>query len=715
MPNAFYRAFEDRLRGSRELIKERQKVYLSFLQPLKQLYAENSVLDLGCGRGEWLEVLLKDGFQAKGVDLDEGMLEACEALGLPAEQGEAIAMLERTPDASMAVVSGFHIAEHMPFSRLQHLVGEALRVLKPAGLLILETPNPENLVVGTNNFYLDPTHERPIPHLALNFLAEYSGFSRTKTLRLQELPQLLNETNLELMHVLGGASPDYGVVAQKNAVEEQLALFDEAFAKEYGLALDILAWRYDQGLKSKIREIADKVDSCNQKEVALCGHLEQLQFKYGQLEQRAANFDENIGLIRNQSQQAAELAAQAQAGAASLELHAVQLETVVDQLRLQLQESGLRLLQSEARSQQAEMTLREWLARATLAEAKYASTETINESLRQHVQSATAEMLASHKTQQRLELMLEQADQALSNTQQELQSARDEAEQASAENMHARQLLEQTLAQTEEQAAVLGLELGEVKRHAEMLEGECEEAWREFAGAREQVGHLEVQLKALNLQFDGLTQELNAVHQHKHQIHADLQSAEAYKHSLHASLVGLEERARAIQNQLNESLGSAHHWWQQAIAHEQRIKALLSSTSWRITWPLRVFSRAVGWTVSLPFRLAKSVTRPVLHLAMRLVLGRPVFRVKLARLLQRHPKLHQHLRLFAKRRNLINDFPPVDASMTILEGYSSPEHATSSHPDDEQKGADLSALSVEARRYFHQLNNAIEQQKLGSL
>lgn len=793
MPNTFYRAFEDRLRGPRELIKERQKVYLPFLQPLKQLYAENLVLDLGCGRGEWLEVLLGEGFQARGVDLDEGMLEACEALSLPAEQGEAIAMLERTPAVSISVVSGFHIAEHMPFSHLQHLVGEALRVLKPAGLLILETPNPENLVVGTNNFYLDPTHERPIPHLALNFLAEYSGFARTKTLRLQELPQLLNETNLELMHVLGGASPDYGIVAQKSAAEEQLALFDDAFAKEYGLALDILAWRYDHGLKSKIREVAEKMDSYTQKEVALSGHLELLQFKSEQLEQRAANFDANIDLIRHQSQQAAELAAQARAGASSLELRAVQLETVVDQLRLQLQESGLRLLQSEARSQQAEMALREWLARATLGEARHAAAEAINESLRQQARDATAEMLASYKTQQSLELMLgqtqqalssaqqelqssrdeseqvsaedlrarqlleqtlvqtqqalsstqqelqssrdeseqvsaenmharqlleqtlTQTEQALSNTQQELQSVRDEVEQVSAESMHARQLLEETIAQSEDHAGALELELSAVRRCAEMLEGECDEAQRELTGSREQIGGLEAQLRALNLQFDELNMELDAVHQHKHQIHADLLSTEAYKHNLHASLVELEVRMRTIQHQLHESLGSAHHWWQQTVALEQRIKALLSSTSWRITWPLRGLSRAVRWTLMLPIRLAKSIARPVIHLVIRQALGRPALRMKLSNLLRRHPKLHQHLRLFAKRRSLIDGVPPVDTSLSIQAGFVSSEQATVSHPGDVLTGADLSALSVEARRYFHQLNTAIEQQQPGSL
>lgn len=264
MTASFYCAFEDRLRGSRELIKSRQMAYLPFIQPLRVIYPECPVIDLGCGRGEWLEILLENGFQAKGVDLDEGMLQASTALSLPAEQGEALATLQSLPDESQVVISGFHIAEHMPFSSLQQLVSEAWRVLKPAGLLILETPNAENLVVGTQNFYLDPTHERPIPHLLLSFLAEYVGFTRAKLLRLQEATELVKAERIELINVLTGVSPDYAIVAQKNATAEQMALFDQPFEKDYGLALDVLAYRYEQGLQNKFRELGAKLDSAMQ-------------------------------------------------------------------------------------------------------------------------------------------------------------------------------------------------------------------------------------------------------------------------------------------------------------------------------------------------------------------------------------------------------------------------------------------------------------------
>ena len=280
----FYRAFEDCHRGSRELIRERQHIYVPFITPLKAIYPERKALDLGCGRGEWLEILVKYGFLPLGVDLDSGMLEACHELGLPVQLGDALSTLKSLPDESQTVVSGFHIAEHIPFEDLKVLVAEALRVLKPAGLLILETPNAENLVVGAQNFYLDPTHERPIPHLLLGFLTEYSGFKRSKLLRMQEPPSLVGNGPVDLMSVLGGASPDYAIVAQKDALAEQLESFDEAFDKEYGLALDILAQRYDAGINARSARV----------ESLLHEYRKELEVSVRDLTQRNANTDSRM-------------------------------------------------------------------------------------------------------------------------------------------------------------------------------------------------------------------------------------------------------------------------------------------------------------------------------------------------------------------------------------------------------------------------------------
>jgi SAM-dependent methyltransferase len=243
----FYRAFEDRYRGSRELIKERQRAYLPFVAPLAGPADETAAvaLDLGCGRGEWLELLGEHGFAARGVDLDDGMLAACRERGLAVETADAIGALRALADDSVAVVSAFHLVEHLPFEAVQELVAQSLRVLRPGGLLTMETPNPENPTVGACNFYLDPSHERPLPPLLLSFTAEHAGFGRVKVVRLQEDPQLHTAAAIRLINVLAGASPDYGVVAQKTAPADVLAPFDQPFGREYGIGIGELAQRFE--------------------------------------------------------------------------------------------------------------------------------------------------------------------------------------------------------------------------------------------------------------------------------------------------------------------------------------------------------------------------------------------------------------------------------------------------------------------------------------
>lgn len=261
MSMSFYRAFEDEHRGSRELISDRLRVYLPFMAPLKEANAAAPVLDIGCGRGEWLELLIDNGFNAMGVDLDLGMLEACRERSLPAEQGDALSVLISKPDCSLAAVTAFHVVEHIPFEDLQRLVTEAFRVLIPGGLLILETPNAENVVVGTSGFYMDPTHERPIPHLLLSFLVEHVGFSRWKLLRLQEPAELRDpERVIDLMSVLGGASPDYSIVGQKDASSELLDAFEEPFSVTYGISLAELAERFDVNNRQRLHELEGRLE-----------------------------------------------------------------------------------------------------------------------------------------------------------------------------------------------------------------------------------------------------------------------------------------------------------------------------------------------------------------------------------------------------------------------------------------------------------------------
>ena len=233
MSDDFYRAFEEKHRGSRELIKTRLRAYHPFVNPLAEIYKGGNTIDLGCGRGEWLEIMAEIGLSPCGVDLDDGMLSDCLALNLPAQKEDAIAFLKSLGDESQVIVSAFHLVEHVCFDQLQSIVLESLRVLKLGGLLIMETPNPENIVVATCNFYIDPTHQKPIPPQLLSFLPEYYGFNRTKVVRLQESKELLMSQTSTLKDVFVGVSPDYAVIAQKTASIEILEFFDQAFNNEY--------------------------------------------------------------------------------------------------------------------------------------------------------------------------------------------------------------------------------------------------------------------------------------------------------------------------------------------------------------------------------------------------------------------------------------------------------------------------------------------------
>ena len=286
MNDSFYRDFEDRFRGSRELILWRLSAYRPFIGSLAGADGAARAVDLGCGRGEWLELLGENGFDAFGVDLDDGMLSACRERGLTARNADALTTLQSLGDESMLLVSAFHVVEHLPFDAVRVLVREALRVLAPGGLLILETPNPDNLAVGACSFYLDPSHQRPLPSALLNFAAEHAGFCRSKVLFLQEAAELRGDAAVELHSVISGASPDYAVVAQKAAAPEVLAALDAAFAADYGLSMATLAQRYDRQASARAARIEDRLAQAEDRAMRVDGSISLMTDRLAGLEGR---------------------------------------------------------------------------------------------------------------------------------------------------------------------------------------------------------------------------------------------------------------------------------------------------------------------------------------------------------------------------------------------------------------------------------------------
>ena len=176
--DAFYAELEDRFRGTREDIKERFQVYLAYI------YESAPVIDLGCGRGEWLELLSETGIEAHGVDTNRIQVEECRTRGLNVSEEDFIAHLRGLADGTAGAITGFHIIEHVPLDVLITLVSEVMRVLRPGGVVIFETPNPENVLVGSQYFYLDPTHRHPLPSELMEFLLDSRGFDKIEILNL---------------------------------------------------------------------------------------------------------------------------------------------------------------------------------------------------------------------------------------------------------------------------------------------------------------------------------------------------------------------------------------------------------------------------------------------------------------------------------------------------------------------------------------------------
>ena len=182
--DAFYVSFEDQFRGSRAQIKERLMVYLPLLEGAGIGTDERPILDIGSGRGEWLELLGERGLKASGVDLNRALAHACRERGLSVVEADVMRYLRSLPDESLGAVTGFHLVEHLPIETLVQLLDETVRVIKPGGACIFETPNPENVLVGSCNFYFDPTHRNPLPSPIMRFLLESRGFARVRVIEL---------------------------------------------------------------------------------------------------------------------------------------------------------------------------------------------------------------------------------------------------------------------------------------------------------------------------------------------------------------------------------------------------------------------------------------------------------------------------------------------------------------------------------------------------
>jgi 2-polyprenyl-3-methyl-5-hydroxy-6-metoxy-1,4-benzoquinol methylase len=165
-----YYAFEQRFRSDEKLVKNYQRAYLKYFSK------EDLVLDIGCGRGEFLELLKESDIKAMGIELNEDFVGYCTDKGLDVKKDDAVSFLKKLTDSSLNGILMSHVVEHLEFNELICILRLCVDKLKDGGHIIIETPNPTTLAIFTNAFYIDPTHKRPVHPETLRFLLEETGF-----------------------------------------------------------------------------------------------------------------------------------------------------------------------------------------------------------------------------------------------------------------------------------------------------------------------------------------------------------------------------------------------------------------------------------------------------------------------------------------------------------------------------------------------------------
>lgn len=181
-----YVGLEEKYRGSEDDIAGRVAAYLPHLEAHEQ--SGRQILDLGCGRGEALEVFARHGLSVRGVDSSTEMVSRCREKGLRADQGDLFTALASVEEGSLGGVVSFHVVEHLPADSLPKLCRLAWRALAPGGVLILETPSPLSVVMAARNFWIDPTHLRPVHPAHLEVTFREAGFEPVHRVDLHPFP-----------------------------------------------------------------------------------------------------------------------------------------------------------------------------------------------------------------------------------------------------------------------------------------------------------------------------------------------------------------------------------------------------------------------------------------------------------------------------------------------------------------------------------------------
>ena len=217
--NFDYVGFENKFRGSQEEITRKLNSYTEYFENCE------NVLDIGCGRGEFLEILKEKNISALGIDIENEMISMCKEKGLNVNKADALEYLNKLDDNSLGGIIMNQVIEHMEPNYLIEVINTAYNKLKPGAYFVAETINPQSMIVFTEAYFMDLSHKRMLHPYTVQFLLESSGFSeasirymnKVEDLRIPESDQLSEEINKafnKLSDVVYGYR-DYAIIGRK--------------------------------------------------------------------------------------------------------------------------------------------------------------------------------------------------------------------------------------------------------------------------------------------------------------------------------------------------------------------------------------------------------------------------------------------------------------------------------------------------------------------
>lgn len=262
MESNHYLEFENKFRGDRNKIIEIFNCYDPLIDLVIQNNPSANLVDIGCGRGEWLQKCRDKFDDCIGIEFDASMVKVCRDHGLNVIEGDAIYQLSKFETGSVSVITIFHMIEHLEHNIFIQLINQCQRVLSDDGFLIIETPSIDNLIVSTKSFYIDHTHVNPINPDAACFYLEQTGFSNVKQLYINGGP-LQDASPLKITRILNGVAQDLCIIATKTQRS-----FDHIFSNNckwqsklnIGITTLEAAIEYDLKLESLIHDYQKKLE-----------------------------------------------------------------------------------------------------------------------------------------------------------------------------------------------------------------------------------------------------------------------------------------------------------------------------------------------------------------------------------------------------------------------------------------------------------------------